>query len=411
MAAPDEELRSELRSWLAAHTPPALALATTRAEAQALRDWQRTMHDGGWVGIHWPVEYGGRGASVAQVAIYNQELARAEVPPLLGRAGITLVGPTLMAHGSEQQRARWMPRILAGDDVWCQLFSEPGAGSDLAALSTRADKSGGVYRVNGQKVWSSYATFADMGIALVRTDPAAAPHKGISMLAIPMDAKGVDIRPLRQMTGDCEFNEVFFDDVTVPVENLIGPENEGWRVANTTLANERGASFIWREQVLHEAAMRSLINACAERGHDPVVRQRLAQSWIEVEIFRLHNERTLARLARGDEIGAESSIVKLWWAGTSQRLYDTALDVLGADALEGPWARGFLSARANSIMGGTSEVQRNIIGERVLGLPRETTAKRPEGAERGVDPKNRETTAKRPEGAERGVDPRNREPK
>jgi alkylation response protein AidB-like acyl-CoA dehydrogenase len=328
------------------------------------------MHEGGWVGIHWPVEYGGRGASVTQVAIYNQELARAEVPPLLGRAGITLVGPTLMAHGSEQQRARWMPRILSGDDVWCQLFSEPGAGSDLAALSTRAEKSGGVYRVNGQKVWSSYATFADMGIALVRTDPDAAPHKGISMLAIPMDAKGVDIRPLRQITGECEFNEVFLADVVVPVENLIGPENEGWRVANTTLANERGASFIWREQVLHDAAMRSLIEACAARGNDLVVRQRLVQSWIDVEIFRLHNERTLARIERGDEIGAESSVVKLWWAQTSQHLYDTALDVLGPGALVGKWAQGFLSTRANSIMGGTSEIQKNILGERVLGLPR-----------------------------------------
>ena len=168
------------------------------------------------------------------------------------------MGPTLIAHGTDDQRARWMPRILAGDDVWCQLFSEPGAGSDLAGLSTRAEKSGGVYRVTGQKVWSSYATFADLGIALVRTDPSAAPHKGISMLAIPMDAPGVEVRPLRQMTGDREFNEVFLDDVEVPVENLIGPEHDGWRVANTTLANERGASFIWREQVTSSSrSMRS----------------------------------------------------------------------------------------------------------------------------------------------------------
>jgi alkylation response protein AidB-like acyl-CoA dehydrogenase len=374
MPSPDEELRTELRSWLAEHAPPAVDVATTRAEADELRAWQHTLHDGGWVGIHWPVEYGGRGASVTQVAIYNQELARVGAPPLLGRAGITLVGPTLMAHGSEQQRARWMRRILAGDDVWCQLFSEPDAGSDLTALSTRAEKSGGDYRVTGQKVWSSYATFADMGIALVRTDPTAKPHQGISMLAVPMDAKGVDIRPLRQITGECEFNEVFFDDVVVPVENLIGAEHEGWRVANTTLANERGASFIWREQVLHEAAMGRLVRECAQRGtnRDRVVRQRLVRSWIDVEIFRLHNQRTLARLARGDNIGAESSIVKLCWAETSQRLYDTAVDVLGPDALLGTtWQHGLLSTRANSIMGGTSEIQRNIIGERVLGLPRE----------------------------------------
>jgi alkylation response protein AidB-like acyl-CoA dehydrogenase len=283
----------------------------------------------------------------------------------------------LIAHGSEDQRTRWMPRILSGDDVWCQLFSEPGAGSDLASLSTRAEKSGGLYRVSGQKVWSSYATFADMGIALVRTDPAAPAHKGISMLAIPMDAPGVDIRPLRQLTGDCEFNEVFLDDVQVPVGNLIGAEHEGWRVANTTLANERGASFIWREQVLYELAMSDLRREVGARGgtHDPRVRQALARSWIDVELFRLHNARTLDRLGRGEEIGAESSIVKLFWAEMSRRFADTAVDLLGPSALVGGdgerWARGLLSTRANSIMGGTSEIQRTIIGERILGLPRE----------------------------------------
>ena len=261
-----EEFRSELRAWLSEHVPPGFEVAATSEEAATLREWQRTLHAGRWVGINWPVEYGGRGASLTQVAIYNEELARAGSPPILGRAGVTLVGPTLMAHGTEEQRVRWMPRILGADDVWCQLFSEPGAGSDLASLSTRAVKTGGVYRVSGQKVWSSYATFADMGIALVRTDPDAPPHKGISMLAIPMDAPGVDVRPLRQMTGDREFNEVFLDEVEVPVENLIGPEHAGWQVANTTLANERGASFIWKEQVLHEVAIGLLAEACARRG-------------------------------------------------------------------------------------------------------------------------------------------------
>jgi alkylation response protein AidB-like acyl-CoA dehydrogenase len=381
--SPDETFRAELRAWLAEHTPPDVEVAATVEQAEALREWQRTLHAGRWVGIHWPVEYGGRGASFTQVAIYNEELARANTPPIFGRAGVSLVGPTLMAHGTEEQRVRWMSRILGADDVWCQLFSEPGAGSDLASLSTRADKREGVYRVTGQKVWSSYATFADMGIALVRTDPTAPAHKGISMLAIPMDAKGVDIRPLRQMTGEHEFNEVFLDDVAVPVENLIGPENEGWRVANTTLANERGASFVWKEQVLHEVAIGLLSKACARRGcaQDPLVRQRLAQSWIDVEIFRLHNERTLDRLARGQEIGSESSLVKLFWAGMSQRLSETATAVLGPEVLlmpeddraidRGRWVRGLLSSRANSIMGGTSEIQRTIIGERLLGLPRE----------------------------------------
>jgi alkylation response protein AidB-like acyl-CoA dehydrogenase len=276
-----------------------------------------------------------------------------------------------------------MPRILGADDVWCQLFSEPGAGSDLARLSTRAPKSGGAYRVTGQKVWSSYATYADMGIALVRTDPDARSHRGISMLAIPMDAKGVDVRPLRQITGEYEFNEVFLDEVEVPVENLIGPENEGWRVANTTLGNERGGSFVWKEQVLLEAANQGLTEACVREGRtkDLNVRQHLAQSRIDVEIFRLHNARTLQRLAAGEEIGAESSIVKLFWAEASRRLYESAITLLGPAALlmpedgaaldRGRWARGLLATRANSIMGGTSEIQRNIIGERVLGLPRE----------------------------------------
>jgi alkylation response protein AidB-like acyl-CoA dehydrogenase len=379
----DEAFRDELRAWLIEHPGPTVDIATTRDEAEALRTWQRTLHEGKWVGIQWPVEFGGRGASPSQIAIYNEELARAEAPPLIGRGGISLVGPTLMTHGTEEQRRRWMPRILAGVDVWCQLFSEPGAGSDLAGLTTRAEKHGGVYVVNGQKVWSSYAQFADWAIALVRTDPSAPNHRGISMLAIPMTAKGVEVRPLRQITGKSEFNEVFLADVQVPAENLIGPEHEGWRVTSTTLANERGASFVWKEQVLHEAAMGQLTEACASRRRlgDPHVRQRLMKSWIEVEIFRLLNARTRMRLARGEPLGPESSIVKLFWAGMSQRLYDTAIAALGPDALlmpgddqaidGGRWALGILTSRATSIMGGTSEIQHNIIGERLLGLPRE----------------------------------------
>jgi alkylation response protein AidB-like acyl-CoA dehydrogenase len=382
------EFRDELHSWLQAHPPPDVEVAATVEDADALREWQRALAAGRWIGIHWPVEYGGRGASLNQVAAYNEELARVQAPQILGRAGVSLVGPTLMAHGTETQRRHWMRRILSGDDVWCQLFSEPDAGSDLAALSTRAEKRGGVYVVTGQKVWSSYARFADWGIGLVRTDADAPRHTGISMLAIPMAAKGVEVRPLRQITGESEFNEVFLDGVEVPVDNLIGPENEGWRIANTTLANERGASFVWKEQVLQEAAFDLLLKACARAGRlgDPRVRQRLAQARIDSEIFRLHNERTLGRLTRGEEIGSESSLVKLFWAGMSQRLHETAVAVLGPDALlaagdehaidRGRWARELLATRANSIMGGTNEIQRNVIGERLLGLPREPSVVR-----------------------------------
>jgi alkylation response protein AidB-like acyl-CoA dehydrogenase len=382
----DEEFRAELRAWLAEHPPPAVTVATTRDEAEILRTWQKTLHAARWVGIHWPVEHGGRGASAAQVAIYNEELARANAPGVLGRAGITLVGPTLMAHGTDEQRAQWIPRILAGDDVWCQLFSEPDAGSDLASLTTRAEQHGDVYRVTGSKVWSSYAQFANWAIALCRTDPDAPKHKGISMLAVPMDAPGVEIRPLRQITGKSEFNEVFLDDVEVPVAHRIGPEHGGWQVANTTLANERGTTFIWKEQVLLEQAMAVLTATARERGAraDPTVRQRIARSRIELEIFRLHNRDTLSRLASGEAIGAESSVVKLFWAGLSQRLYETAVALLGADGLlavaderavdDGRWVFGLLQSRANSIMGGTSEIQKTIIGERLLGLPREPRA-------------------------------------
>jgi alkylation response protein AidB-like acyl-CoA dehydrogenase len=384
-SADEDAFRRELRSWLAAHPPPLVTVATTPEEAETLRDWQRTMCAGGWVGIHWPVEYGGRGASVGQLAVYNQELARARAPDIPGRGGLTLVGPTLMAHGTEQQRDRWLRRILTADDIWCQLFSEPGAGSDLAGLQTRAERRGPVFVVTGQKVWSTYAQFADWGIALVRTDSGAKKTRGISMLAIPMRARGIDVRPLRQMTGESEFNEVFLDGVEVPAENLIGPEHDGWRVAGTTLANERGGGFIWKQQVRQEEAVEALWKACAGAGrlHHAVMRQRLVRTWIDAELFRLHNARTLSRLARGEEIGAEASLVKLFWAGASQRLYETACDVLGPEALlaGSEWGGGLLSTRANSIMGGTSEIQRNIIGERLLGLPRE-----PAKAEAGVRP-------------------------
>jgi len=383
LSSADVSFRDELRSWLAEHTPPDVDVAATFEDAETLRDWQRTLHEGRWVGIHWPEEYGGRGASLVQVAIYNEELARARAPQILGRAGVNLVGPTLIAHGTEDQRKKWLKRILSAEDIWCQLFSEPGAGSDLAGLSTKAVKRGDTYFVTGQKVWTSYARFADYGIGLVRTDPDAPKHKGISMLAIPMQQDGIDVRPLRQITGESEFNEVFFDEVPVPAENLIGVEHDGWRVAGTTLANERGTSFVWKEQVLHEVARDLLWKRAIERGatKDALVRQKLAQSWMDVEIFRLHNARTLTRLSRGEQIGPESSVVKLFWSEMSQRLYENAGSILGWDGLvtpedpgtvdRGRWARGMLWSRAASIAGGTSEIQRNIIAERILGLPRE----------------------------------------
>lgn len=383
LSAADVAFRDELRVWLSENHPPEIDVAADFREAESLRAWQRTLAGGRWVGVHWPSEYGGRGASLVQVAIYNEEMARAQAPQILGRAGVNLVGPTLMTYGNDVQKDRWLSRILSAEHIWCQLFSEPGAGSDLAGLSTRAERRGDTYYVTGQKVWSSYAKFADFGIALVRTDPDAPKHRGISMLAMPMDAPGIDVRPLRQITGESEFNEVFFDEVPVPAENLIGVENDGWRVAGTTLANERGTSFVWKEQVLHEVARELLVKRAMERGdfEDPLARQKIAQSWIDVEIFRLHNARTLTRLEKGEPIGPESSMVKLFWTEMTQRMAEHAGQIFGLDALltaddehpvdGGRWARALLWSRASSIAGGTSEIQHNIIAERILGLPRE----------------------------------------
>jgi len=379
----DLVFRDELRGWLAEHRPPDIDVASDFREVETLREWQRTLAGGRWVGIHWPVEYGGRGASLVQVAIYNEELARARAPQILGRAGVNLVGPTLMAYGTDEQKERWLAKILSAEHIWCQLFSEPGAGSDLAGLSTRAERRGDTYYVTGQKVWSSYAKVADFGICLARTDPDAPKHRGISMLSLPMDAPGVDVRPLRQITGESEFNEVFFDEVPVPADHLIGVENDGWRVAGTTLANERGTSFVWKEQVLHEVARDLLLQRALADGRfdEPLVRQKIAQSWIDVEIFRLHNARTLTRLEKGEQIGPESSMVKLFWTQTTQRMAEHAGAIIGPDALRtaedplavdgGRWARAMLWSRAASIAGGSSEIQHNIIAERILGLPRE----------------------------------------
>jgi len=346
----EEAFRAELRAFLEAHPP-----------GPDLRAWQRELRAGGWVALHWPAEHGGRGATPEQIAVYNEELARAGAPDLPGRVGLTLVGPTLVAHGTDEQRARWLPGILDATEVWCQLFSEPGAGSDLTGLTTRAERRDDVYVVTGQKVWSSHAVSSEWGLALVRTDPAEPRSRGISMLAIPMDADGVDVRPIRQITGEAEFNEVFLDEVEVPVDCRIGEEHGGWRVATTTLTNERGGAFIWKEQVRHRAAVERLWDECRRTGRlaDPLVRQRLARCETDAVLFGLHTA--------GD---TDPSLVKLWWAEVTQRLYETATDLLGPEALTGDWGSGLLSTRANSIQGGTSEIQRNVVGERLLGLPR-----------------------------------------
>ncbi len=381
----EEAFRSELRAWLAANVPSEPHHATLADEVRFLVEWQRRLAAGGWVGVHWPREYGGRGATTTENYLLQEELARARAPEIIGRIGVNLVGPTLIHYGTDVQKRRHLPRILAADELWCQLFSEPNAGSDLAALGCRAERRGDVFVVTGQKVWTSYAQFADWGILLARTDATAPKAKGISFLIVDMHSPGVSIRPLRQMTGSEEFNEVFLEEVRVPADNLVGALNEGWSIAQTTLSHERGTSP--RQLVVHRMLLAELL-ALARAGTalrpppaaDPIIRQQLAQVFMEVELTKLYNWRTLTQLRRSGKPGPESSLVKLFWSEMSQRLHDTAMQMLGPDGqcwpgesrapARGRWLRSYLYYRAATIFAGTSEVQRNIIAQRVLGLPR-----------------------------------------
>jgi alkylation response protein AidB-like acyl-CoA dehydrogenase len=365
---------AEIRAWLAEHLDLPPAFASLDDEIAWGRAWQAKLAADRWVGIHWPAEYGGRSATPVEVALYNMEYARSRALQPVNRVGINLAGPTLLAHGTDAQKARWLPRILDAAEIWCQLFSEPGAGSDLASLATRATPTDGGWLLTGQKVWTSYAQYARWGIALVRTDPDAPKHRGISYVVVDMEAPGIEIRPLVQITGEAEFNEVFFDDVFVPEDHLVGGLHDGWAVANTTLAHERGTAFPFKEQVVHEVYLDELYALAAERDRldDVEVADALAQSFVELRLLRLDNWRTLSRLAAGIAPGAESSITKLRWTDVTQHLSEHALTVLGPDApRRGKWSRQWLWSKAASIAGGTSEVQRTIIGERMLGLPRE----------------------------------------
>ena len=384
--AEEAAFAAEVRDWLAVNAEPAPRFATIADEVEYGRRWQARLAADRWVGIHWPREYGGRGATPVEVALFNMEYARSRALQPINRVGINLAGPTLLVHGTEAQKARWLPTILTAEEIWCQLFSEPDAGSDLASLQTRAEKVEGGWRLTGQKVWTSYAQFARWGICLARTNADAPKHRGISYLIIDMQARGVEVRPLVQITGDAEFNEVFFDDAFVPDDHLVGPLDGGWAVANTTLAHERGTAFPFKEQVVHEV----LLDECWRTARDldrldtAEIADALAQSFVELRVLRLLNWQTLSRLTKGIEPGPESSITKLVWTDMSQALAARALDVLGPAAPlwweaagnpgGGTWQRQWLWSNAASIAGGTSEVQRTIIGERMLGLPRERSS-------------------------------------
>jgi len=373
-------LRDECRTWLRANLPWEYGTGLPprfedlAEEVGFGREWQARLADGRWVGVTWPTELGGRGAGALAHYVVQEELARARAPELVGRIGINLVGPTLMAHGTPEQQSRWLPGILDASILFCQLFSEPGAGSDLAAVATRATRTDGGWLLDGQKVWTSYAQFADWGLCLARTNPEA-PKKqaGISALVVDMRAPGVEIRPLKQITGESDFNEVFFDGAFVPDDQLIGTENDGWRVSSSTLTHERGTNP--RQLVIHAQHLEELLRLALDRGSfdDPRMEQRLAAAYVEVRIFQLHNWRSLSRIEAGLPLGAEGSTLKLYWSEMSQRLHALAMDVLGPTSplAGGEWQRSWLYYQAASIFAGTNEIQRNIIGERVLGLPRE----------------------------------------
>ena len=385
----EKAFRQELRTWLDANPPDGYDSDTFELIDQEDRfrvkfDWQKKLHAAGWVGIHWPQEYGGRGATIMEQTIYQQELARVRAPGFANPLGISLVGPTLMHWGTDEQKERFIPNILSADEVWCQGYSEPGSGSDLASLQTRAVDDGDTFVVNGQKVWTSFAHKADYCILLARTDPDAPKHKGISYLLVDMHAPGVTVRPLVQISGDAEFNEVFFEDVRVPKAHMVGERNGGWQVAITTLMFER-ANFgmVYNLEPMLDKLVGLLDDLRIDgrpAADDPHVRQQVAGFHVEIQALKLAGYRQLTRQLRGNPPGPEGSVGKLAGSELYVRMAHFALELLGPYAQcalgeevgidRGYWARRALGARLYTIAGGTSEIMRNIVGERVLGLPK-----------------------------------------
>jgi len=378
--------RDEVRAWFAANVPKDWVKRRNAEESMEarfayLKAWQRKLFDAGWAGISWPKEYGGRGASLMEQVIFIEEMARAEAPPMANVLGLGLIGPTIIAYGNEAQKKRYLSKILSAEEIWCQGFSEPNAGSDLAALSSEAKLDGDSFVINGHKVWNSYGWAADWCELVVRTDPSVEKHKGLTVILVDMKSPGVEVRGLKQMTGETEFCEIFFRDVRVPKENVIGKVNDGWRVAMGTLMHERG-TFGAGLQVTYQRNFNRLVEIAHEmkRDTDPLVRQKLAQAYTEIEVMRCNQLRAFSKINETGVPGPEGSIQKIFWSELNQRFQQWAMEIMGpygqlahgcADAFdEGQWAYGYLRSRGNTIEAGTSEIQRNIIGHFVLGLPK-----------------------------------------
>ncbi|HSF06636.1 MAG TPA: acyl-CoA dehydrogenase family protein [Methylomirabilota bacterium] len=392
----DLEFRERTRRWFQANTP--------RQELKSLeerRSWHRTLYEAGYVGMGWPREYGGRDATPMQQAIVADEMARVSAPPTINGLGIGIVGPTIIVHGTEAQKRRYLRKILSAEELWCQLYSEPNAGSDLASLRTRAEDKGDHFEVTGQKIWTSGGLVADWGLLLARTDPRVPKHKGISCFLISTRQPGVEVRPLRQITGGAEFAEVFMTQARVEKSDLIGRLGQGWEIAQTTLSYERGGNSLARvtryamafRQLVEEA--RVLRRSGRPLLEEPVVRDRLGRMYAELEVQRYAALRVLSALEQGGSPGPASSLTKLSYSEFEKRFYETALEILGpyGQATAGlpasltfpvvgssghgdTWAYAFLWSRAGTIYSGSSEIQKNVIGERVLGLPKEPRADR-----------------------------------
>jgi alkylation response protein AidB-like acyl-CoA dehydrogenase len=376
-----ERFRAEARAWLAAHVPERpLRSFDTAAGAAEHRAWERELHAGGWAMVPWPVEYGGRGANLLEWLIFEEEYYRAGAPRRINQNGIFLLGPTIMEFGTPAQKARFLPKIASSEEVWAQGWSEPNAGSDMAAIQSTARRDGDVYVLRGQKTWASRGAFADWLFGLFRTDPASERHKGLTFLLVPLDAPGVTVRPIAQLDGETGFAEVFLDDARVPVDNRLGEEHRGWNVAMATAGFERG--LMLRSPARFQETARRLVALWRENQPtaDPVLREAVARCWMDAEAYALDTYRTVSRLLAGGRIGFEASLNKIFWSELDVRMHETALRLLGhrgdllpeAPAAQGvgEWLDGWLFSLAGPIYAGTNEIQRNVIAERILGLPR-----------------------------------------
>jgi alkylation response protein AidB-like acyl-CoA dehydrogenase len=370
-----EAFRQEARAWLRANVPDEPLPSMDTAEGfDRHREWERTLHEEGWAVVSWPEEYGGRGATLEEWLIFEEEYWAAGAPGRVGQNGLFLLGPTLMDHGSDEQKARFLPPMASGDEVWCQGWSEPNAGSDLASLQSKARRDGDRWILSGQKTWCSRGAFADWMFGLFRSDPESERHRGLSFILVPLDAPGVTVRPIAQLDGDTGFAEVFLDDVSVPVEqNTVGAEGDGWKIAMSTAGFERG--LLLRSPGRFMATAARLVELYARVGEDQPaeLRDRVVRSWMDVEAYRLATHWTVSRLLAVGEIGAEASLNKVFWSEMDVALHDTALELLGPSgelADEELWMDGYLFSLAGPIYAGTNEIQRNVIAERILGLPK-----------------------------------------